>query len=542
MKFVDDLSIALTLNINGKAFTVPGGSVKLLELDLHSWGFSGQIGFVISSEHSQDTLLTPITANDLIEITLVIGVYIKSSDAKSNTLKLSGLVTTRQISEQTLSNVLPTQDLMLYRYYSLTFADPAAVLWKQHYPCDLYTDATLQTLISAHVSTKINIKYDWDVLETEHAVLSLPLGASDNTASFYDYLIWLVDSQNGVFTYSASANTYTLSASKTSSSKTQALDSLEVLGYRVELPQVARFQPNVLNAYAEDAQSSSVENKQTAKPMRHDFIARYPIAADMQARVTLETARFKQRLHEVHVEYKKFPLMISLPGESVKFEGSGWSSSLYVKGKSYRVRDWSLRAYSIDENMTAELDMPYSRYEMEHEIKLECGSELWVDLPKYAAPVYPFFVEGKVVSEQGEDEETTYEFYQDEDTSETYYQVSIPLWESKKVRAAFEPNLLSGQFYFPYYKNARVLIGLGFDSAHIAGFLDWSSGTAQTMDSQGNQLVMGKSTTNQTILKHSYVDSKPELQIQRTMDKDKELIKFSEGYILLRTQQEEEEG
>jgi len=47
--------------------------------------------------------------------------------------------------------------------------------------------------------------------------------------------------------------------------------------------------------------------------------------------------------------------------------------------------------------------------------------------------------------------------------------------------------------------------------------------------------VMGQSTTSQNIIKHSYVDSKPELQIQRTDAKDTELLQFSDGYIILQT-------
>lgn len=165
--------------------------------------------------------------------------------------------------------------------------------------------------------------------------------------------------------------------------------------------------------------------------------------------------------------------------------------------------------------------------------------ELKVDLPSYKLPVYPFFVEGKIVSEQGEEADASYQFYTDEDTSINYYQISIPLWGNKKVRTAYQPNFDGGQFYFPPYKNARVLVGLGFKSAVISEFLDWGSGTALPMDSQGNQLVMGKSTTSHNIIKHTYVDSKPKLEIQRTEEKDTELLQFSVGYIILQTQTEE---
>ena len=150
-----------------------------------------------------------------------------------------------------------------------------------------------------------------------------------------------------------------------------------------------------------------------------------------------------------------------------------------------------------------------------------------------------FFVEGKIVSETGATTDTTYQFYTDKTTSVKYYQISIPLWTNKIVRATYQPNFDAGQFYFPPYKNARVLVGLGFDTAFISSFLDWGTGTALTLDSQGNQLVMGQSATSQNIIKHSYVDKKPELQIQRTQDKDTELLQFSDGYIILQTQQEE---
>jgi hypothetical protein len=110
------------------------------------------------------------------------------------------------------------------------------------------------------------------------------------------------------------------------------------------------------------------------------------------------------------------------------------------------------------------------------------------------------------------------------------------------VRVAYQPNRDAGQFYFPPYKNARVLVGLDFDSGFIADFLDWGISTALPLDSQGNQLVMGKSPTSQNIIKHTYVDSKPDLQIQRTQDKDTELLQFSDGYIILQTLQKEEGG
>ena len=537
ISFTDDLAITLSLTIAGQSYNIPAGDVKSLELSLHPYGFNGKISFVVTVEGTTDKLFTPITTkNDLIELSLQVVSYLKPSKTTSIPLVLSGLVTTRGFTEQTLTNVLPSQTLMLCRHYHLTFADPAQVLWKQHYPCDLLTDSSLKTLITAHASAKINLTYDWSVLETVYPVLSLSLGASGNQANFYDFLLWLVDSQNGVFSYDITTNQYSLTASKSQTGTAKSLDAFEITKFGIDFPEVLRHQPNVLNAYSESPKITTITNAQVAVPIRHDYIARYPIAADMQARVDLETARFKQCSHEVWVEYKKFQLQVTPPGQLVNFQGSSaWNASLFNQANIYRVRKWQLHAL-----WTKQGDVPgYSCYEIQQSMRLESSTELWVDLPSYTLPVYPFFVEGKIVSETGEDTDATYQFYTDENTSINYYQISIPLWDNKKVRAAYQPNLDAGQFYFPPYKNARVLVGLNFNSAVIADFLDWGSGTALPMDSQGNQLVMGKSTTSHNIIKHTYVDSKPELQIQRTEKKDTELLQFSDGYIILQTQTEE---
>ena len=55
------------------------------------------------------------------------------------------------------------------------------------------------------------------------------------------------------------------------------------------------------------------------------------------------------------------------------------------------------------------------------------------------------------------------------------------------------------------------------------------------------ELVMGKSTTNQTSMQHTYVDQKPQFQVLRKNASDTELLKMSEGSILLQTQEEEQQ-
>jgi len=540
--FNGDLAITLSLTMAGQTHAIPPGNVKTLALELFTYGFMGKIGFVVSSELATDTLFTPMTQSDLITVTLQVGTYSQVTEDGDSPLKLTGLVRARGFTEQTLSNILKTQATMLYRHYHLEFADPAQVLWQQHFPCDLLTNTTLQALITAHTPSQITMTYDWDVLQTQYPVLSLPLGAPGNQASFYDFILWLVDSRNGAFTYDTATNTYTLSASKSQDGTASSLDPLEVGEFGVEYQEVCRYQPKVLNAYSESPQTTPITNAQMASPIRRDFIARYPIAADMQARVTLETARMKQHMHEVWVDFQAFQGHVTPPGQLVDFKSSSaWNASIFVQPNTYRVKQWRLSAQAVEQDDSLDMNNAFGSYDMSLHLQLECKEELCLALPNFVEPLYPFYVEGKIVSEKGGDTDATYQFYTDDNTSINYYQIKIPLWDNKLVRAAYQPNFDGGQFYFPPYKNARVLVGLGLDNALIAAFLDWGVRTALPLDSQGNQLVMGTSPSSQNIIKHTYEDSKPKLQIQRTLDKDTELLQFSDGYIILQTQQTEGE-
>ena len=118
----------------------------------------------------------------------------------------------------------------------------------------------------------------------------------------------------------------------------------------------------------------------------------------------------------------------------------------------------------------------------------------------------------------------------------------MPLWDDQKVIVPFEPYYQSGHFYFPAYKDERVLLELEFDRARIRAFLDWRPGARLPADTQGNQLLVGKGDKNETSIRHVYVDAKPTLTIERSMDKDQQVITISEGTIRLETQEKQDDG
>jgi hypothetical protein len=376
-------------------------------------------------------------------------------------------------------------------------------------------------------------------LNTKFAINTLPLGAEGNEASFYDFVGWFVSTHNGVWIYDSAKDEYTLSASKSESDESVQMDKLDVEDLRIEFPQTIRHDVAVLNSYSEKPQRTVIEQKQAVDGIRHDCLLRLPIAADYQQQSSLEEERLKIREHEISLTFQRFPRDTCGPGRLTEFSGAGWSDQIFSSGKVYRVRNLLLDASAVASEITADHNMPHARYNIDMSSQLELKSERWVSLPPFKRPVFPLYVEGKIVSEQGGDAAETYQIYQDAKSSLDQYKVSIPLWNNQQVVVPFEPNFFSGHFYFPDYRNARVLVALEFHSGRIQRFLDWRPGARLPMDTQGNLVLFGKTAKSKTCVQHVYVDDKPVLDMKRTSGKDTEMIKMVEGSLILETKEEE---
>lgn len=542
--FTDSLEMKLKLTVGNTDFDIPGANIKELELDLQPYGFTSMLSFWVSDEKIEDKLFPLFTKQDLVRVHLTVSPHFITQEPEPEPLILQGLVTDKDIlTELTIENVQLKGDPVIYRHYRIVFADPAYVLWRQHFPCDLMTDKTVKDLFEAHRGINVTLAYDWDVLNKEFAINTLPLGVDDNTCSFYDFVIWFVHSNNGVFSYDTVTGKYTLSGDKPKPDlgKSVALDKLDVEGHRIEFPQTIRNTAAVLNSFSEKAKREDIEQNQAADGICHDRLVRFPIAADLEQCIGLEKKRLKPREHEIHLTFQKVPQLTYRPGCLFKFNGPGWSDRIYPHPNVYRVRNIRFDAKAVAAEITADHNMPYAGYNIDMTSQLELESEEWVCLPPFKPPVYPLYVEGKVVSEQGEDDAKTYQFYQNADTSLDEYRVAIPLWKNQQVVLPFEPIYHTGHFYFPSYKHARVLVALDFHSGRIERFLDWRPGARLPMDTQGNHILFGKKGDSETSVQHRYVDNKPEFNIKRTSENDTETIRMVEGNLILETKEEEKE-
>ena len=537
-KFTDALDASLDLTISGTSFSIPGGNIKGFQVRIYSYGFTCRVSFMVSSEDETDNLLASFTTLSLIEAKLQLTPHFPPDGSELDPLTLSGLVTDKDILlERTVEHAPLEGNPILYRHYQIVFSDPAQVLWRQHHPFDLLVDKSMQDVIDAHKGNKINITYNWSVLQTQHPVNTVPLGIEAGNGSFYDFIMWYVFSQDGVWSYSNQDNTYSLLQQKSTDGQAVNIDAQDIETFSIHFPETIRYNANVLNAYSENPQTAAITQDQAATTIRRDYMGRYSVDQDFQNRQTLETKRLRTRNHEVHLIFRRFPTIDFYPGCLIKLEGGLWSEDIYPNGNTYRVRDIILDGEPENSELTADHNLSFSTFRMNMEAQLELQAEQYVSLPAFKAPSFPIYVEGKVLSEQGDENAETFQIYQDSTTQQNQYKVTIPLWTNQQVVAAFEPFFTPGHFFFPAYKNERVLVRLMFNSATIDRFLDWRANAQLTTDSQGNRILMGQNSGSQTTVTHSYEDSKPVLSVERTNDTDSQVIKLSEGSLLLQTTQ-----
>ncbi|MGK3992796.1 hypothetical protein [Sorangium sp. So ce1024] len=540
--FIDRLTATLTLTIGGQAFSIPAGDIKRLELDLAPHGFSGsaEFWFVAVAAESEDELFAKFVARDAIEISLTVARTFDQVEEDASPMTLKGLVIEKSVVERAFPDVAGQP--VLQRRYGVRFADRGCALWRQHHPTALYVDSSIEELVAANTPAGVTVECPWSAAATKHPVLSLGLGVDGNDASFYDFLFWLLHRENAGLYYDAAADTYALVSAKPPEGDAEELRRDAVASIEAVFPPVRRDVVSVLNSFTDAAvRKKSVPNEDAAEGVRTDFLLRSPVEGHLDSREATEKERARQRMPEARVALRTFPTTPLLPSMKVTL-GEGFSDRLYQHGKTYRVVSARIAAEAVRQEATDDNGEEDNTYQITYDLALELESDPVFRYPEFRRPVWPFTVEGKVLSETGEEDQGTYQVYTEEGTSIDVYRVKVPLWDDKQVIAPFEPYFMSGHFYFPAIRDERVLLELEFDRARICAFLDWRPGARLPQDTQGNHLLVGKGAKDQTSIRHDYVDARPRLTIQRTKDNDLQVITISEGTIRLETQETQGEG
>lgn len=547
--FQDNIQATLSLTVNGSAYSVPGGNITHLDLDIQPWGFEGTVSFLVVAYPQTDALYTPFQAASSIPIVLTIQPGNMSQQSSVVPMTLNGTVVSRAF-EEVMSNLdsgsIVQSNPVLYRFYTVRFQDPIQFFWSQHYPQILYTNTTYQAVISAQATSAFTLSYNWAFLTATQDQVLVNTGINSvkngKPSSFYDFLIWLVDQNNGFFYYNYTSSSYYIAGALPAAPSPISCASQFVLSMKVDLPEVNYTQLSVINALSSNPSTQKGTNSNAITPLARDYLTVCTTPSLFTNEVTLQKAKFPNPPARVTWKLNALPSTMLVPGNTVQFQTSdgNWSQQSYLSGQTLTVTRVRIRAQYNEEISGTILDNNTSAnasYNLVYEVTGVLPGGTNPLLPEYQAPYYPLQVQGLVYSNQGASNANNYMFVQDSATSTNCYQVQIPLWTNQLVYVPYAPVNMSGQFYFPPYKNQQVLVNLWLNSAEIESYLDWLSYATLPMSGQGNAIVLGESSTSQTSITHTYTNSVPQLNINRQQAQDTETISIGEGFILLQTQE-----
>jgi hypothetical protein len=536
--FVDRLRGSIDLTIGGDKTSIPLGNVKHFELHLEAWGFAGSAELWIVSQGvaDPDALFTKFMGQDLATIGITLQRAFDDPDEVAVPMTLAGVVTRRSVTERAAESVQGAP--VLQRRYAIEFCDRARACWSRHFPAKVYVGSTLKKLVDDHLPSGMSVTHDWSASSTEHPVLAVGLGEDANDASFYDFAHWLLSSRNAALYYASATDAYAMRDSKPSASgDPESVDRELVQAIDTTFPRAARSTVHVLNGFSDAAvRDKLVLNLDAVLGVRRDVVMRSSIGADLDLRATVEGTRAKSSGPITRLVYRQFPAVPLVPPMQAKL-GEGFSAALREGSSALRVIAVTLVLVAERQSASDDTDDETNRYAIEYEVKLESASDEVPRYPAHVTPAWPLFVEGHVVSEVGETTDETYQPYTDSVTSLDRYKVKIPLFSDIQIVAPFDPGFLGGHFYFPLTKGLRVLVAFELDRATIAEVLDWRTGGRLPLDTQGDHLLLGKSATSQTSVRHVYTDGKPVMTIVRTSSSDLQTIEISDGRFYLETKE-----
>ena len=542
MKFTESLKVSLELKAGEQAFPLPAGSIKRLSVKARSHGFEARLEWWVHCRESgdEDTLFTPFTATNPLTATLTVEpLYGATAEGREGPavppLKLMGRVEERHVRERTFANV---KDLpVMQRRYRIRLVDPAAMLWRRHFPSGVWVDQSLEEVIQANTPQGLDVAFKWAAAKVKHPLHALGLGAEDDSgASFLDFLHWVQKRSNaGLFLDPATAK-YTLADAKPEGGEALALARDEVKQVDLRFPEPRRDALSVLNSYVDaGTRRKPVENPDAIAGVLTECLITSSLEDTLTDRVALETKRQHLEGPEVRLSFARYP-RVALVLNGLYTLGPGFSPTHATHGKQYRLHALEFEASAVEADAGQDPDGSANAYRVSIQGTLEEAADPTFRRPRFQPPRWPFLAEGRVVSEEGKESERTYQVRQDSKTSVESYRVRLPLW-GKEVRVPYEPHQQPGHFYFPADHETRLLVSLGFQDARLERFLEWRPGARLPKESQGNHLLMGKTDKSETSIQHLYQDSKPLLRIQRTLEKDTQVIEVAEGRMYLRVEE-----
>ncbi len=535
--FSENIASSLILTINGQEYTIAGGNIKQCTLKLRADGFSGDIEFCCSNEVSDDKLIDDFISDDLVSMELTLAQHSFSEAKPGEAITLKGLVGQRDVAEEQYLAV--NDSPILYRRYRCQFFDVAQFIWQQHFPSELYVDKSLKEVLQAQIIEPIKLTMDWPPLDDSHPMICLGLGALE--ISFYQFLINYLAQQGGYLLYNYQQHSYKICAEKPEPAQEIKLAPEQVASARTVIAATDLQSINLLNGHVSLAAIDSVsENTRLPggkeKGVKQDRLIIASLKQQAEQHKQREAAYQTTQPAQLSLELAAWPLKPIIPGIKVQLKHPLWNKKALAAQQGMRIFSSNIELKTLNPEPQQDLHMAFSQYQCHCFHQAEAlDNKHW---PRVARCLTPFLVQGIIVSEAGDEADKTYQYQHNDETKQNFYRVKIPLWD-KEIQIHFQPDFLPPHFYFPLYQGTQVELEMTLFSARITQVLDWGARVFLEQDSQGNHLIFGKNDEDETRLKYDYQDNKPVFSLQRTKDKDTELVQLEEGKIIFRTQEQD---
>lgn len=534
MRHQDTLAVKVTFTVEGTGYLRQGAQVTGLALDLLPWGFQGWVEVVLTIENDATELLGKLLGADLISVTLEVKGVLNQVESPW-TLRVTGLGTERQLLETPLA--MESGRKVLTRYLRLHFADPAQVLWRQHYPLKIGVDTTLKEVIEGQPAQGVTLDFDWPLLEESRRLVCLPLGVAPHVSSFYDYLMWLVEGEQGCFSWHHSDGHYRLGERRKAGSTAQTLPHDCVEHAQMQLGALPRATPTLVSVYTGPTARKSVENAEAATGIRKDVLCFSRTDAELDAISTPEKKRLNVAKDVISLSLTRFSGNDFSPGAQIKLKYEPWSLMPRLGDQELRVVSLHLGLEGLDTRLPPSENAPESEFRLELNLTLERKGEQVVRVPTFVPPVWPLQIEGLVEAPGATSPDEPYMVILDEETSRTYYRVFIPSFNVRLLVPADE-GVANSHIYFPLAQGQRVVLEVFYDRLWIRHLLNWGHQIPLPLETQGQQLRFGIGENSNTTVKQVYDGPDPLFTVVRQHLADTIRIELTEGKLLLQVKED----
>lgn len=509
--FEKNLTLSLKLESEGKESTIYSGNIENVSLKLNSYGYSGSVQF---SGHDDDETDQLFQSPKVIKATLS---FMPSNplDGTEPLLEIKGIVTDKSFSRQASNLGDEDEPVRLYEVY---FCDNLKATWQQHFPINIYVDESMKDIIDKHKNPEISLEYKWDNLEKKHPITAFSLDYKDwlseqQQVSFYSFLIWYLRKEEGLLLYDYKTNAHTITGKK----KEPEGEPLKVPEWFVNpplciFPRPPRYDQKILKHTVDNLDSEDKKNENSFKNVKRETIDEKNYHYFPEQAHEIVKSKLTSEKNVVNVEFQRLDDDVQLdkltPGSFLNFKGDAlgnWSSDPCYKDKKFRVRNLSLHASKL--TVSEELEKPEQTYHLFVRAQLEEEEETFFEWPIFNPPQFPFYIQGKIASDIGDKEQSTYKILESEKAPQGQYLIAIPLVaDGKKVVAPFVPHS-STQHYYPLRKDARVMVSMYFRTSKIDRPIDWDPLARLPMGIQGHRNVWASNGKDKYVIEqHEYVN------------------------------------